>query len=97
MPPLSTRTATTQLARVFRECGYIRRQNARLLARHGYDEYKKGSEVRLRLTSAAEVRRVRQLLAAVGFTAGKAFRKGPRHVLPIYSADAVKWFTRRKG
>lgn len=85
-------SSAAQLAALFEQSGYIRRQDRAQLEELGYTEYKKGNEVRLVVASLAELRRAQELVAAVGLKAGKPFTKHSRHVLPLYGAQAVKWF-----
>lgn len=84
--------AAKQLAEIFQAGGYIRHRSAELAEELGPYGYKKGDEVRLVVTSQAELRRVRTLLKSVGLNAGKAFPKHARWVQPLYGAEAVQYF-----
>jgi hypothetical protein len=70
----------------------VRQQNAKRLAREGPQSYKKGDEVRLVAHSAAELREIRRLLRAAGFTVGRSFVKGRQFRQPIYGRDDVARF-----
>jgi hypothetical protein len=85
-------SSAAQLVALFEQSGYIRKQDRAQVEALGYTDYKKGSEVRLVVASQAELRRAQDLVAAVGLKAGKPFAKHSRYVLPLYGADAVKWF-----
>jgi hypothetical protein len=81
-----------QLGAFFRRNGYVRRQSADRLAAEGYEAYKKGDEVRLVADSKAELRAIRRLLRAAGFTPGRPFPKANQWRQPVYGRAAVARF-----
>lgn len=95
MSALTSKSAA-QLRALFNECGYVRQKSEERYRDLGYDVYKKGSEVRLVLASAAAVKEVQALLREVGLNPGKPFRKHSRYVQPIYGAASVEWFLQRR-
>ncbi|MBI4878863.1 MAG: hypothetical protein HY812_04270 [Planctomycetes bacterium] len=86
------RRAARALGWYFRRNGYVRRQNAKRVAKEGWQQYKKGDEVRLVANSAVELRILRRLVVQVGLKPGRAFRKGRQYRLPIYGREAVARF-----
>ncbi len=80
------------LGEFFRRNGYVRWQKAERAAEEGWDNYKKGDEVRLVADSARELALVRRLLEAAGFKPGRPFVKGRQYRQPIYGRDAVARF-----
>lgn len=55
-------------------------------------DYKKGYEVRLVLETDRQARRARWLVERAGLTAGKAYDKGSRVVLPVYGRKSLETF-----
>jgi hypothetical protein len=92
--PPSARRAAAELATIFASSGYVRRPDERRRAARDRAAYKKGWEVRLVVASSDEAQRATQLIAVVGLSAGRLFRKGRRIIVPLYGARAVQWFLR---
>jgi hypothetical protein len=86
-----TRAVVKQLTALFQRNGYVRRLNPQRRAAEP-QTYKKGDEVRLVAESQAELRAIRRLLRAAGFTPGRAFRKAKQWRQPLYGRDAVARF-----
>jgi hypothetical protein len=80
-----------ELRRLFQQRGCVRVPNAKRRAQLG-PKYKKGHEVRLTVSSKAELRQVQRWLKQVGLTYGAPYAKGLRIVQPIYGRAAVAWF-----
>jgi hypothetical protein len=55
----------------------------------GYDEYKKGYELRIVVRTQNDLKTVRRLLLDAGITPGKPFRKARQWVVPVYGRNAV--------
>ncbi len=95
MTAYASRTAAARLVKLFEASGYVRRPDP--ARQSDYRTYKKGSEVRLVLSSTAELKRAREALRVLGFTPGRPFRKSSRIVLPLYGAAAVRFFVDQLG
>ena len=80
-----------ELARLFHRNGYVRWLNPDRRAAEGAF-YKKGDEVRLVANSAGELRTIRRLLRAAGFTPGRSFRKARQWRQPVYGRAVVARF-----
>lgn len=91
------RTARAVLVASFRRNGYVRRPNLERLAAEGYQQYKKGYEVRLVASSLRELRDLRRALLQTGFTPERPFRKAQQYRLPIYGRQAVARFLKLVG
>lgn len=93
---LSRRAAAKQLKAFYDRNGYLRQQNPKRLAKEGRD-YKKGDEIRLVAASAAELKEIRRLLKAAGFTPGNPFQKSNQWRQPLYGRQAVADFLKLIG
>lgn len=82
----------TALASLFRRNGYVRWPSQVRRATDGHARYKKGYEVRLVSGSVRELRAIRRLLRAAGFTPGRPFVKARQWRQPIYGRQAVARF-----
>jgi hypothetical protein len=80
-----------RLAQLFQRNGYIRAPSEERRRELG-PRYKKGWEVRLALTSRAELDEVRRLLREMGLGPAKPFRKATQWVQPVYGRKAVDIF-----
>jgi hypothetical protein len=85
--------AEAALKQLFREHGYLRVADLERRTELGSRVYKKGYEVRLVVSTRAELARVRRMLSQVGLKPGRPFKKGLQWIQPIYSMTAVKWFS----
>ena len=85
-------TSADQLAAYFRRNGYVRYQSQERLEEEGYMAYKKGDEIRLTASSKVELRAIRRLLKASGFSPGRPFRKSRQWRQPVYGRAAVARF-----
>ena len=88
----STEVAVQELSRLFQRNGYVRLQNTHRYQSEGYQQYKKGDEVRLIATSETELTMIQHLLAQTGFTFGRPFAKANQLRQPIYGREAVRRF-----
>lgn len=59
-------SSAAELAEAFNSSGYVRRQNTQRAAEVGWERYKKGDEVRIRVSSQADLDRLRDLLIQAG-------------------------------
>ncbi len=91
------RRAARALAWYFRRNGYVRQQNAKRVAKEGWQQYKKGDEVRLVADSTDELLFIRRLIVQVGLKPGRAFRKALQYRQPIYGREAVARFLKLIG
>ena len=87
-------TAKRRLARTFRRNGYCRRPNEDRRSSEGYDNYKKGYEVRLLAKNEKDLAKLREALRVAGFRVVNPFQKAKQWVQPVYGQDAVTWFLR---
>jgi hypothetical protein len=81
----------SELAEIFARGGYVRLQNPQRL-REGPQSYRKGEEVRLVAQSMTELRTIRRLLRAAGFSPGRPFLKHSKWCQPLYGVEAVGRF-----
>lgn len=86
------RRDAARLAAFFRRNGIVRQQNPRRVAEEGWENYKKGDEVRLVADTPEELLLMHRLLINVGFEPGRPFRKGGQYRLPIYGRKEVARF-----
>lgn len=86
------KTIVQQLARIYAQKGYVRRQNRKRFAKEGSSQYKKGDEIRLIADSRQELKQIRQLLEKAGFKPGRPYGKGNKHCQPVYGKGAVARF-----
>jgi len=96
LKPVPSAADRAKARRLLRRCfaarGYIRSPNRRRLAKEGAQAYKKGTEVRLVVYTAAEIAALRRALRMVGLRPGKWFVKHSRYIQPVYGATAAEWF-----
>jgi hypothetical protein len=95
--PSSSSPAARKLREIFRRNGYIRKQSRSRLKKEGYDEYKKGDEVRLVAESKAELASIRKALQTSGFKPSRPFEKGRQWAQPIYGRENVARFLKLIG
>ncbi|MBL8693039.1 MAG: hypothetical protein JNJ88_02990 [Planctomycetes bacterium] len=81
-----------RLAEFFDRNGYARWQSPSRREKEGWQRYKKGDEVRLVASSAAELEEIRDLLRRAGIHPGRPFVKGRQFGQPIYGRQAVEQF-----
>ncbi len=91
------RSVVQQLARIYAQNGYVRRQDPERFAKEGSTQYKKGEEIRLIADSRQELRQIRQLLEQAGFKPGRPFEKGNKYCQPVYGKQAVARFLELVG
>ena len=70
----------------------MRRQDPQRIEKDGWEQYKKGDEVRLVADSEQELKLIRRLLREAGFKPGRPFAKGLQYRQPIYGRQAVARF-----
>ena len=93
----SSSPAARKLKEVFKRNGYVRKQSRSRLKKEGYDEYKKGDEVRLVAETKAELTSIRKALQTAEFKPSRPFEKGRQWVQPIYGRENVARFLKLIG
>jgi len=76
----------------FHRNGYVRVANLARRKELGAMVYKKGYEVRIIVTTEAELSPLQDLVRRAGFKPGKPFRKAHQWAQPVYGKAAVEWF-----
>ena len=87
---------TERLVELFNRNGYVRWPNPDRRASNPRT-YKKGYEVRLVANSLAELREMRRLLRAAGFTPGRPFSEARQWRQPLYGRQVVGRFLKLVG
>jgi hypothetical protein len=89
-PPRLSR-AEKFVGQSFAAGGYLRMPDTE---RAGDTSYRKGWEARLTADDEESLAFLREQIAKVGLTPGKAFKKHNKHVVPIYGREAVETLQR---
>jgi hypothetical protein len=87
----TTAEVVQRLAAFFHHNGYVRRINKVRRKKEGR-LYKKGNEVRLVASSAAELAEIRRLLRQAGFKLAQPFAKARQWCQPVYGVAEVNRF-----
>ena len=95
--PRPPKPVARQLVRFFARNGYVRGQNRQRVRDEGWDQYKKGHEVRLIAGSKQELALIQDLLEKAGFKPGRPFEKGAQYCQPVYGRRAVVRFLQMVG
>lgn len=81
-----------ELREYFERNGYVRWPNWKRVDAEGWQQYKKGTELRMIAYTLEELRHIQSLLKRAGFRVSRPFRKGNHFRQPVYGHDAVERF-----
>ncbi len=86
-----------QLRYFYKRNGYARFLKTDRVEKEGFQQYKKGDEIRLVARSTVELVLIRRLLSEADFQIGRPFAKGRQWRQPIYGRPQVARFLELMG